>query len=245
MVKMKNMLFPLLMLIGIGSAPTMWALSGAERARIKLELDKALQNDLPLSGKLIEQLRRGGEERLANEYAAKLERNLQDVLEHLIEIVKELGDIEFTVRNTAALHQVGVPGANAPLYAAEILVADQARAVAVRLLALADLLRKAKDQSLLGVWEQAVKAAVSQQLAVRALNEQVQDANAVVGVPKIRNAAAGVIAALRDPAESVNTRVYAAIRELNPVQRAAVIERVKEAASRTSRAAQAIIDAMR
>lgn len=238
MVKMKNMLFPLLMVMGIGSAPTMQALSGAERAKIKLQLDRALQNDLPLSGQLINQLRRGGEKALAAEYAAKLDKVMADNMGLLVGVAQDLHETHFTLANAARAHA----GDRANV---ETIASNVAKSASERVLQLANLLRKAKDYSLLGVWEPAVKAAVSQQLAVRALNEQVQDANAVAGVQKIRNAAAGVIAALRGAAESVNTRVDAAIRELNPVQRAAVIERVKEAADQTSRAAQAIIDAMR
>lgn len=240
MVKMKNMLFPLLMLMGIGSVPSMWALSGAERAKIKLQLDRALQNDLPLSGQLINQLRRGGEKALAAEYAAKLDKVMADNIGLLVGVAQDLHETHFALANAARVPAHAGDRANV-----ETIASNVAKSASERVLQLANLLRKAKDYSLLGVWEPAVKAAVSQQLAVRALNEQVQDANAVAGVPKIRNAAAGVIAALRDPSESVKTRVNAAIRELNPVQRAAVIERVKEAADQTSGAAQAIIGAMR
>ncbi|MCL4229317.1 hypothetical protein KJZ61_01345 [Candidatus Dependentiae bacterium] len=237
MVKMKNMLFPLLMVMGIGSAPTMQALSGAERAKIKLQLDRALQNDLPLSGQLINQLRRGGEKALAAEYAAKLDKVMADNMGLLVGVAQDLHETHFTLANAARAHA----GDRANV---ETIASNIAKSASERVLQLANLLRKAKDYSLLGVWEPAVKAAVSQQLAVRALNEQVQDANAVAGVQKIRNAAAA-LAALRGPTELVNVRVGAAIREPNPVQRAPIIERVKEAAGQASVAARAIIGAMR
>jgi len=84
MVKMKNMLFPLLMIMGIGSVPSMWALSGAERARIKLQLDKAFTaNKFSQVKQLIETLRRGGEERIADEFELKFNDRLHALLNRL------------------------------------------------------------------------------------------------------------------------------------------------------------------
>lgn len=73
MIKMKNMLFALLITMGIGSASSMWALSGPARARIKLQLDKAIeQSDLAEAKKLVDELRTGGEGELAAQYGRRV-----------------------------------------------------------------------------------------------------------------------------------------------------------------------------
>lgn len=96
MVKMKNMLFPLLMIMGIGSVPSMWALSGAERAKIKLQLDKAFTaNKFSQVKQLIEALRRGGEERIADEFELKLNDRLHALLNRLNQSFSDF----FIVRN--------------------------------------------------------------------------------------------------------------------------------------------------
>ena len=106
MVKMKNMLFPLLMIMGIGSAPTMQALSGAERAKIKLQLDKAFTaNKFSQVKQLIETLRRGGEERIADESALKLNSELNTLLNNFALNANDIWKMYTTVQ--ALGHGVG------------------------------------------------------------------------------------------------------------------------------------------
>ena len=245
MVKMKNVLFPLLIMVGIGSMPSTWALSGAERAKIKLQLDRALQNDLPLSGKLINQLRHGGEERLADEYATKLEKAMQDNMERLISIAQDLYDIFFTIANAAYTHRAGQPGADANRERQEVFVSGIVKAASARVLQLADLLRRAKDYSLLGVWKPAVQAAVAQQEMVQALNEQVQDANAAEGVPRIAAANTNrVLVPLRHDSEGVVGAVEAAINAMDPAARVAAIERLRQYSAQTVATVHNIIAAV-
>lgn len=91
MMKMKNVLFPLLIMMGVGSVPTMWALSGAERARIKLEIDKAFTaNKFSQVKQLIEVLRRGGEERIADEFELKLNNKVYVLLDNLGKSVNDV-----------------------------------------------------------------------------------------------------------------------------------------------------------
>lgn len=167
MVKMKNMLFPLLMIMGIGSAPTMQALSGAERAKIKLQLDKAFTaNKFSQVKQLIEALRRGGEERIADEFELKLNDRLHVLLNNLGESVNDIWNVWNKVYAAGNVPNADPGGGNADGHR-KFLVKQYLNDLGSRLHAqaqnLMQYLRKpeARNSLILDLWAPAVQTIIN------------------------------------------------------------------------------------